>query len=79
MDLKIVLFLGLLIFLNYIVWFKPSMWMKFTRFGENSSLARLPSQKIIWRFINSPSYIWYIRGLSTLALIITILIMVFWL
>jgi hypothetical protein len=78
MDPLIILFFGILVLLNYIVWFKPSIWIKYMRLGENAPLERIPSQKNIWKFINSPNYIWYIRGVFTLALIITLAIFIFW-
>ena len=52
------------LFINFIVWGKPELFMKFLKKGQLKEDKKSEYQKQIWNFIESPNYIWYVRFVS---------------
>lgn len=78
-PIAIYLVLGVIILINYVVWLKPNLWMKFMELGKDPLLGKNYSQEYIQRFINNPKYIIYVRSVAILAFISLLLVIVFWL
>jgi hypothetical protein len=72
----LVLAIGITVTLNVWVWLLHNSFIKYLRLAKNPNLMRLPLQKELWEFIESPGYIWLPRIIFSLALIV-VLIMIY--
>ncbi len=57
------------ILMNYFVWFKTDLFVKFIKKGQSKENMEAESQKHIWGFIESPQYIWYARFVFLVILV----------
>ena len=61
---------GTTLLLNLWVWFFPSSFVSYLKLAKNPKLMGMPLQDTVWKFIESPSYIWFPRVIFGLAFII---------
>lgn len=84
LDIKlliiVIIFLGgVLLFMNYIIWVKPDIFIRFLQRGKPQKENQLLRNKFIWDFIENPNYIWYAR-IVFLAMLLSVIyfIVAYW-
>jgi hypothetical protein len=70
MNIFLIVIVTVILLLNLWVWLLPRTYVEFIKIAKRSKLAAMPPHAALWRFIESPNYIWFPRIVFCLALIV---------
>lgn len=65
----IIFFFIIVFILNLFSWLKPEVLLKILEFARPPAATQNEFQKDLWKFFDSPSYIWFLRFVFLIGLI----------